>query len=381
MSVINKMLKDLEDRDQEQSADFDPSGALYQAKEKSKLPLLLGAMLVLIVALGGAVAWLLMNQSVTVPSNIKQAVQPNTDAASTQPVAIVQSDEVSQPEKKQEGVATPTVSIQAPAPVPPKPVETKPTETKPVDKPQIEQPRVAPEESLHQTDIINDEFIEESFDDLSNEQPLEASPPPPRPALRIEKSASNLTREERIEKLMVKAQESFDKGYISDAITQLEEVMASADSHVKARNLLAIAWYGRGELQQAINILNDGLNRYPNTEEWRVTAAKIFFKDNELQGAFTYLDAELVDASAEYYSMQGTLARQLKRFDKAEVAYANLTKLEPEKGNWWLGYAIAADSQNKAALAVQGYQQAISKVGLSPASIKFARQRIERLKD
>ena len=58
---------------------------------------------------------------------------------------------------------------------------------------------------------------------------------------------------------------------------------------------------------------------------------------------------------------KGTLARQLKRFDKAELAYANLTRIEPEKANWWLGYAIALDSQKKSAMAKQSYQQAISK--------------------
>lgn len=168
------------------------------------------------------------------------------------------------------------------------------------------------------------------------------------------------------------------RAYIG-TIEAFNEVLAVADNHVKARNLLAVAWYGRGELQQAVGILNNGLNRYPNIEAWRVTAAKIFFKENELQGAFTYLEADLASASEEFYSMKANLARQLRRFDKAEVAYANLTQIQPDKGNWWLGHAISLDSQNKSEQAIQSYQAAVERSGISPASAKFATERIHVL--
>ena len=387
MSVINKMLKDLEDRDQDQGADFDPSGAVYQAKEKSKMPLLLAAMFVVIIGLVAVVAWLMMGKGT---SSIKPV-----DVAVRQQVTDKPSDKVPAPVPANNEQANATTlsnntpaSIQAPAPTSvsaptPQVVQSKaqqPNETQ-TQQTNVRQPEIKDvEEEDMLSEFDDDEFFDDEFEER-NAPRAQQNAQPEQPALKIEKSASNLTREQRIEKLMTKAQDSFDKGYISDAITQLEEVIASADNHVEARNLLAVAWYGRGELQQAINILNDGLNRYPNTEMWRLTAAKIFFKENEQQGAFTYLEADLAEASAEYYSMQGTLARQLKRFDKAESAYANLTRIEPEKGSWWLGYAIALDSQNKAELAKQSYQQAISKAGISPNSIRFAQQRIDKLQD
>ena len=379
MSVINKMLKDLEQRDQEQGADFDPSGAVYQAKEKSKLPLLLAAMLVVIIGLAGVVTWLLMGQNKVEVTGIELVSETQNTLEPAQ-----QSD------------PTPVTEVQTPAPEEqPKVLNQSPvlaavTTVEPSSNTQAA-PEQEPVNTTQQT-MLNEEATQVTEQELEDENFFEdefdsvvGTPEPKQeveqPQFKIEKSASNLTREQRIEKLMTKAQESFDKGYISDAISQLEEVLGSADNHVEARNLLAVAWYGRGELQQAVNILNDGLSRYPNTEKWRLTAAKIFFKENEQQGAFTYLEADLVDASPEYYSMQGTLARQLKRFDKAEVAYANLTKIEPEKGNWWLGYAIALDSQNKSQLAKQSYQQAVNKAGISPSSIKFAKQRIAKLQD
>ena len=199
------------------------------------------------------------------------------------------------------------------------------------------------------------------------------------PGFSIQKTSKVLSKAERIEKLMAQAQKSFDQGYITESISQLKEVLAADDRHIDARNLLAVAWYARGGNQMAVTILNDGLSRYPSIEKWRLTAAKMFFKENNPAGAFSYLDADLTSASAEYHTMKGTLARQLQRYDKAEIAYLMLTQIQPDTGNWWLGYAIALDSQSKSELALQSYKMVLEKGGVSPASLNFAQQRIQEL--
>ncbi len=378
MSVINKMLKDLEQREQKQGADFDSNNAsaVYQPKERNNLALILGLMFVVILLLAGAVSWLLFKNTEQAP--VEQVVVEKE--VETEPaIAIAQKEEATKPE--------PTVIKRSPVYVPADTAQST-TSAQVVatkDEQKLEPQANRNEDSNNETAIDTFEqpklnadtntVLEQKANNLNVNEPVDNV------QFTIEKTPSNLTREQRIEKLMAKANSSFDKGYITDAITQLEEVLNSADDHVEARNLLAVAWYGRGELQQAVSILNNGLNRYPNVEMWRLTAAKIFFKENELPGAFSYLEADLANASSEYYSMKGTLARQLKRFDKAETAYASLTKLEPNKGSWWLGHAIALDSQNKSELAVNSYKQAITRAGISPTSMKFAQQRIQSLQE
>ena len=399
MSVINKMLKDLEQRDQEHGEEFDPSNSVYQVREKRKLPVLMILLVALILLLAAAVAWLMLDKkalttSSDIPVNQLSAEVQNTssDAASSKPQEqTIQQVVNTVPEKTvPEVVNSTTTNSEMTPPVQTTEVTTNPAQNKPV----VQLPPAKVEEQVAQAPVNNQEpeMAEEQLTQESLAQEVETvdeqvapkpAPQPniPPPQFFIEKSSSKLTVEQRIEKLMAQAQDSFDKGYISDAISQLEDVLSSADNHVEARNLLAVAWYGRGELQQAVTILNDGLNRYPNVEMWRLTAAKIFFKENELSGAFSYLEADLPGASAEYNSMKGTLARQLKRFDKAEVAYTRLTELEPNKGSWWLGHAIALDSQNKSTQAVLSYKQAIEKSGISQASANFALQRINQLQD
>jgi len=392
MSVINKMLKDLEQREQGDELDFDPSGAVYKAKAKSKMPMILVLMLIVILALAGTVAWLVYKGDDKTLTKIAKLAEPVTEVLNKSSEKTESSSEVTEkPQGKTESVAQQRPSALIP--------RTEAEQANELDNAAANNiadtaDEVRVEESVAQEKILDPAMMQTetkspAIDEVTTEPEAVIEQPKiidgtdsftaTSANLKIEKSSTTLSREERIANLMVKANSSYDKGYISDAITQLEEVLASKDDHVEARNLLAVAWYGRGELQQAVSILNNGLNRYPSIEMWRLTAAKIFFKENQKAGAFSYLEADLSAASTEYYSMKGSLARQLKRFDKAESAYANLTNIEPDKGNWWLGYAIALDSQNKTALAIESYKTALAKSGISQGSVNFARERVAEL--
>lgn len=200
------------------------------------------------------------------------------------------------------------------------------------------------------------------------------------PQLVIERSNAKLTPEQQVNKLMAKAENSFEKGYITEGISQLEQVLTISDMYVEARNMLAGAWYGRGEVNRAISILNNGLQRNPANESWRLTAAKIFFKENNPAGALSYLDVELTSVSKEFLTMKGSLGRQLQQFDKSESAYSKLAEMEPTVGNWWLGLAIAQDSLGKHQQALISYQNLVRFGGVSADSIAFAKQRITELK-
>lgn len=388
MSVINKMLKDLEQR-QEPEVPLGTSGATYQPPSSNKSSGLLLTLVGAVVLLIAAVAWLLLDKNGT--ENVAATPQitvansnPAVVAGEKQPIKDNLNDDLNEdpnddlndnqartslalavPEQTAPVLAEPVMS--KPAMVTPKTVETNEQVVEPVAPGRISAPIIKPKPPVVKAKS-------QPVDETSNFASLDRK-------LKIEKSSTSFTPEQRVANLMSKAQDSFDKGYITESISQLEEVLSSVDSHVDARNLLAVAWYGRGELQQAVNILNDGLSRYPSVEKWRLTAAKIYFKDNQMQGAFSYLEADLTNASVEYYSMKGTLGRQLQLFDKAESAYASLTELEPDNGSWWLGYAIALDSQSKFDLAKESYKTAIAKSGLSSASVNFATQRINELQE
>ena len=409
VSVINKMLKDLDNR-QDSSSLQDNAVPRATISQTSSNPLnkALISLLVIIVCLLAIISWKMVDGTSNVApvekyidgvAVIDQVESPETELLS-QETSVEPSEE-----SEVGGLTTPepafTEELEPEPPLLDLPLsaETSPAEQSPAEQSPAQQlladepaaeldalPKVdAQAKVARQSEITNQSKLANQPETTS--QPVVASKPAvkaetvkaPEPTFVIQKRSSELTPEQRVEKLLTKAKTSYDRGYVTEAIEQLTRILAISDSNVEARNLLAAAWYGRGEGNKAVAIINDGLQRYPLIEEWRVTAAKIFFKDNNPAGAFSYLDVNLESASKEFYTLKGNLARELKYYVKAEAAYLQLTRLEPFIGNWWLGLAIAQDSQAKKQQAVQSYKKVLDVGGVSAQSITFSQQRIDVL--
>ncbi|GAB2999761.1 tetratricopeptide repeat protein [Psychrosphaera aestuarii] len=413
MSVINKMLKDLDNR-QEQPETMVKSGPANSSSTSNTTMVGKGsiALLVVIVILLATISWQIFNgtpavttqPTSTLPSSQKviDGVVVEIEPTVAEPVAADISD-ISDISDIPEIPEIPDVAEQVPA----ESTDVLPAEPESVQVVMEPAAQSAPEPTPELDELTEKEanslttnLVTDSTENSSNNVATESSrstsststaknaevttPPKPStaeqpPVFIIEKTSSELTPQERIAKLLSKAKESYDRGYVTEAIEQLTRILSISDSNVEARNLLAAAWYGRGEGNKAISIINDGLQRYPLIEEWRVTAAKIFFKDNNAAGAFSYLDVNLESASKEFYTLKGNLARELKYFAKAEAAYAQLTKLEPFVGNWWLGLAIAQDSLGKASDAISSYKKVLDVGGVSSQSMSFSQNRIDVL--
>ncbi|GAA0295968.1 hypothetical protein GCM10009128_13290 [Psychrosphaera haliotis] len=402
MSVINKMLKDLDNR-QDSSSLQDSAVPRATTSQTSSNPLnkALILLLVIIVCLLAIISWKMVDGTSNLApvekyidgvAVIDQVESPETELLS-QKTSVEPTEEsgvvgLTTPEPaftEELEPEPPLLDLPLSAessPVGQSPAQQSPAELSPTKQLSAEEP-AAELDTLPKVDAqakLANQPETDSQPEVGRKPAVKAETvKTPEPTFVIQKTSSELTPEQRVEKLLTKAKTSYDRGYVTEAIEQLTRILAISDSNVEARNLLAAAWYGRGEGNKAVAIINDGLQRYPLIEEWRVTAAKIFFKDNNPAGAFSYLDVNLESASKEFYTLKGNLARELKYYVKAEAAYLQLTRLEPFIGNWWLGLAIAQDSQAKKQQAVQSYKKVLDVGGVSAQSITFSQQRIDVL--
>ena len=396
MSVINKMLKDLDERAPEPGVQGQSVTSNYLPKQpKSSNKALLGILVVIAIALLAIAGKLFLADAEETPTtqhvSSSSITQPEEQASSagvqTELVnSKVQTNELGNQAPNMQTPVTKTLAKAEQA----EPIENAPEPPRSINNTPVpaKAEAVTPNTTEATSEVVP--AVTENVVASAAEKPVVASmdeskrvndapEESPQPTLVIEKSNVQLTPEQRVEKLMADAQNAFDKGYISDGIDSLNQLLSMSDGHVEARNMLAAAWYGRGDLNKAVGIINDGLQRYPLVEQWRVTAAKIFFKENNAAGAFSYLERDLANASREYYSMKGNLANQLQRHDKAEIAYMRLTQIEPNIGNWWLGLALAQDNQGKHADAKTSYQNVVSKGGVSSTTMNFVQQRLMEL--
>jgi len=152
--------------------------------------------------------------------------------------------------------------------------------------------------------------------------------------------------------------------------------------HKSARKQLAALWFGRQSYTDALNLLSQGINLSPNDSELRVMKARIYLQQSRIQPAFVTLNGmpkanDVVNV--EYQSLRATTAQQLNEFSFAAEAYQILVEIEPSAGRWWLGLAVALDSNGEFKQASIAYQTALNRTGLSGSAETFARQRILEL--
>jgi MSHA biogenesis protein MshN len=195
-------------------------------------------------------------------------------------------------------------------------------------------------------------------------------------------SRKKLTPGELAKQKLLRAEQALANNNIAQAETLFEDVLLVIPDHKSARKQLAALWFGREAYSDALNLLSQGINLSPNDSEFRVMKARVYLQQNQIQQAFLTLNAmPRVNnvTSVEYQSLRATTAQQLNEFSFAAEAYQALVSIEPSASRWWLGLAVAHDSNSEFEQASNAYQTALNKSGLSGSAETFARQRIIEL--
>jgi MSHA biogenesis protein MshN len=126
-------------------------------------------------------------------------------------------------------------------------------------------------------------------------------------------------------------------------------------------------------------LLSQGIAITPTNSEYRLMKARIYIALNQQQRALDTL-LELANTNeVEYQGLLATTAQQLKHYQHTIDAYNQLTQLQPSVGRWWLGLAVAYDSDGQFIEAAGTYRRAIALANLSESARQFSRQRLEQL--
>jgi MSHA biogenesis protein MshN len=195
-------------------------------------------------------------------------------------------------------------------------------------------------------------------------------------------SRKQLSPRELAKQKLLRAEQALDNNDISQAETLFEDVLLVMPEHHSARKQLAALWFGRQAYSDALNLLAQGIQISPNDSVFRVMKARVYLQQNQVKQAFSTLNTmPSVNniTSVEYQSLRASTAQQLNEFSFAAQAYQILVSIEPSASRWWLGLAVAHDSNSEFKQASNAYQMALNKSGLSGSAETFARQRITEL--
>ncbi|MFT6896123.1 MAG: MSHA biogenesis protein MshN [Paraglaciecola sp.] len=165
------------------------------------------------------------------------------------------------------------------------------------------------------------------------------------------------------------------------AIEGLQQLLGSEPTNLRARKKLASLLFAENRIDQAKLVLQQGLSLHPAQGDLRLMLAKLLVQQDSGDSAIQLLLDYSPSAAAQpnYYAYRGALAQRLERFSQAQQDYLLLSKADSSKAKWWLGLAIAQDSQGNDHDARQSYARADDRGQLSPQVIQFVQKRMNDL--
>lgn len=197
----------------------------------------------------------------------------------------------------------------------------------------------------------------------------------------IDKHVHLSTPAARAENEFRKATELLNQGRVAEAIDDYRLALQQDAGHVAARQALVGLLLENRRIDEAQQVLQDGLSLYPDRSAYAILLARIQVDRGDLQGAHDLLSRYAGSAAndAEYHAFDAALLQRLGRNKEAVAGYQEALKIAPRAGLWWMGMGISLQADNRDADALDAFRRAKAAGGLSPALIAFVDQRMKQL--
>ncbi len=407
MSVINKMLRDLDKQQhQQQHRGF----ASFKPQRKSHL-LLWGAVPLALLAGWCGQAWYMerfsiqTEQAVTAAEVQKGQVHPLAAVTELVPQAQSLAAVTNVPAESislQDVVAT-RISPEAAAQLAKKPTaepvaepELQPFVNQPVAEERVVEVVLAKpvaaasnETSLADTEATDEvqvsefdqsgDFTAESETAIEpdwNETPQVSDKPR---SLAIEKV--QLSPEQQKALLKNKAQKAEAIGKLDQAVGYWQQIRQLEPSRSEAYLELArLAQIQRNDAG-AVQILEQASAAGVQDPKLSMALAALALKQQDWSKALSYLQYEPdIFNYTDFYALKAAALQKTSQHAQAVQVFQQLARQQPEQARWWLGMALSYDAMSQTEQALHAYRQvAVNGFGLSAESLDYVKKRIAAL--
>lgn len=392
MSLINKMLRDIESRQEQTAPRPIPVKPVYQdlraavpapraARGAPRLLLVAGGSIVAVLALG-YYAW-------------------DRDWVRTAPASRAVA--VAPPQAPKRAAPVPSPLTTSSAPVPMAPVSTPAPSVPPVVVAKTVTPAVGVSEPKTSVAAVA------AMDDVESALPASGAPaptavPPMKPASKpaviakrenvgptvaapstpgsIDKRMRPLTSEEKAESAYRQAARSLEQGRSGDAGRMLRQALAADPQHVHARELLVTLALKNGRNREAQQLLEEGMVLAPKHYPFVQLLARLHVENGAELRALALLEQAAPNAAndADYQGLLAALYQRQGRHADAVATYRQALELRPTDSRAWVGLGISLEAEKDYGAARLSYQRARGLGDLPPALARHTDQRLAQLR-
>jgi len=219
---------------------------------------------------------------------------------------------------------------------------------------------------------------------------MKAIAPPSKPRLpeappvtHVTKTLETLTSEQQALQSFNDGMSFWQQGKLRDAEAALRRSLAGDQRQTSARAALTRMLMEQNRWADAQVVAEEGLQRVPNDKETRQLLARLLLERKDALRAVELLEtgAKQGGVTADYYGLMAESYRQIGRAADAASAYRSAINQNPQEGRWWIGLAVALETDGKPKDALQAYERALQTDVLPETLNRFANQRISVLRN
>ena len=198
-------------------------------------------------------------------------------------------------------------------------------------------------------------------------------------SLAIEKV--QLSPEQQKDLLKNKAQKAEAIGKLTQATELWQQIRQLEPSRSEAYfELSRLAQVQRNDIA-AVQILEQALASGIQDPKLSMALAALALKQQDWAKALSYLHYEPdIFNYTDFYALKAAALQKTSQHPQAVQVFQQLARQQPEQARWWLGMALSYDAMSQSEQALHAYRQvAVNGVGLSAQSLDYVKKRIAAL--
>ncbi len=197
----------------------------------------------------------------------------------------------------------------------------------------------------------------------------------------ITKQVKELNAQQRAENAYRKAVLLQQQDRLDESVSELEIALQLDPRHRAARQVLVGILLDGKRQDEAMRKLQEGLNLEPNQSGMAMILARLKVERGDVPSAIDTLQHSLSWAAdrPDYQAFLAALYQRQGRHKEAIESYSTALRKSPQSGIWWMGLGISLQAENQSAQAQEAFVRAKATNTLSETLQAFVDQRLSQL--